>query len=65
MDVVELLFLYIESRGMLLSKTADKAGISRPRFYRMANGTVDMSVRDYMKICEALEVEPTLFMKKK
>jgi predicted transcriptional regulator len=65
MDTTAKMRLYLEGRGIALGKVADMANISRPRFYRMINGAVDMSVKDYLKICEAISVEPTLFMRKK
>lgn len=57
---------YISNQGFLLKKVAEKAEIEQKRFYRIINGTSQMSVDEFENICrKGLEIEPSYFFNKK
>lgn len=57
---------YIMSNGIILKHVAEKSGIPQKKFYRLLNGTTDMTLEEYEKICrDGLGLEPSYFFTKK
>ncbi|MFI8714488.1 helix-turn-helix domain-containing protein [Brevibacillus brevis] len=57
---------YIVSNGLKFNFVADKSGIKRKKFYRLINGTSQMSVEEYEKVCRlGLSLHPRNFFEDK
>ncbi len=54
---------YILSRGITLRFVASQSGIQVKRFYRIMDGTSQMTVQEYERICRrGLQLEPSFFL---
>lgn len=66
MKIHKRLRSFIDSEGILLKKVAERSGIEQKRFYRLMNGTSEMSVDEFEAICRnGLNIEPSYFFAKK
>lgn len=53
---------YIDAKGLILNRVADRSGINRKRFYHLMSGYVPIRAEDFEAICtKGLEVEPNIF----
>lgn len=60
--VYERVRSYLQSNGIRFHFVADKAGISRDRFYRLMDGRSPLKVDEYEIICRAgLSLHPGYF----
>lgn len=55
---------YINEKGLIQTRIAERAGIKRSRFNEILNGKRPMDADEYFRICDALEVEVDTFAKK-
>lgn len=53
---------YIDAKGLILNRVADRSGINRKRFYHLLSGYVPIRTEDYEAICrKGLDVDPKIF----
>lgn len=55
---------YINEKGMIQKRIAERAGIQRSRFNDILNGKRPMEASEYFRICDALEVGVDTFAQK-
>lgn len=63
MSINEKIRKYIESNGLKFNFVAEKAEIPEKKFYRLINSESKITVEDFGKICNGLDVDPTIFLK--
>jgi hypothetical protein len=57
---------YIVSNGIMLKYVAEKSEIPQQRFYRLMNGSSEMTADEYESICKkGLGIDPGYFFAKK
>lgn len=65
MTVGQRIGLYLEDKGILKSKVAEKAGIAYQRFCEITWGNRRIEAEEYINVCKVLEKDPDFFMEKK
>lgn len=53
---------YIEDHGIKLTHIAQRCGMSKQRLHRIIHSDQKISLTDYLRICEALQVPYSYFI---
>ena len=62
MDLTRQLRDYIRQHGIKLNFVAQKAGIPKQRFYGIMSGRMKLRADEFVRVCDALNVDPKFFI---